>query len=397
MATKADWTAFIELAKSADIFVVAKDLLCDLKKNGVAEFCGPCPMDGGRDRFSLNTRKQVFNCRGSDDGGKGDVIALCRHVTGCSFPEALERITGQRRPDSTRDETIDERAERLKKNALRIEASRRRQEVEIAQAAVRARHEEEAVSKIIDRSVAIFGTHAESYVVERGLVISKRHAPDLRFVDKLEYWGVPDNGTKDLVLLGAVPALIALIRDVYGDVIGISQTFLDPKEPRKWRPDGSHRNSPKKVRGKKQGGMIRLGRTGSKLAIGEGWENPLAWWQMAQNYIDPDVTLAAAVDIGNLCGGSLGKVQHPTANDPDGVRERMPSGLPDPDAPGVIIPDGVQEIILICDANSDGYKTAAFYRTAVNRFQDAGVKVDLAWPPAGYDWNDILKRELERA
>jgi hypothetical protein len=397
MATKADWTAYYELAKSADIFVVAKDLGCNLRKAGVNEFVGPCPMDGGHDRFSINTRKQVFNCRGSDESGKGDVIDLCRHITGCSAPEACEHITGQPRPDRTRDETLDERAERLRRNAQRIEASRRRHEVDLAQAAVRARHEEEAVSKIIDRAKPLHGTHGEAYTSERGLIIAKRHCPDLRFVDKLEYWGLPDNGSKDTVLLGSVPALVAVIRDVYGDVIGISQTFLDPIEPRKWRPPGSHRNSAKKVRGVKKGGMIRLGRIGEKLAIGEGWENPLAWWQMAQNYVDQDLSLAAAVDIGNMAGGALGKVQHPTASDPDGVRLRIPSGLPDHSAPGVVIPDGVNHIILICDANSDPSRTVGHYRTAGNRFRDNGMKVQMAWPPVGYDWNDMLQKEMERA
>jgi DNA primase len=37
-------------------------------------FAGPCPRCGGTDRFSVSTRKQVFNCRGCR--GKGDVIDL---------------------------------------------------------------------------------------------------------------------------------------------------------------------------------------------------------------------------------------------------------------------------------------------------------------------------------
>lgn len=397
MANKAEWTAYYDLAKSANIMVVAKDLGCDLRKVSANEWAGPCPVDGGKDRFSVNDRKGVFLCRGADEGGKGDVIALAMHIYGCSAPEACERITGQPRPDRTRDESMEERAERLKRNAIRIEAGRKRQEVEHARAAVRARHEEEAVSKIIDRSVEIFGTKAEDYAVARGLLISKRHAPDLRFVDNLEYWGLPDNGSKDLVCLGAVPALIAIIRDVYGDVTGIAQTFIDPKEPRKWRPDGSHRNGPKKVRGLKKHGMIRLGIMGAKVALGEGWENPLAWWQMAQGYVDSDVSLAAAVDIGNMSGGALGRVQHPTANDPDGSRLRIPSGLPDPDAPGVILPKYVTHVILICDANSDQGSTVGHYRTAGNRFRDQGIHVRMAWPPSGYDWNDVLMKELERA
>ncbi len=32
------------------------------------EYVGPCPACGGKDRFSLNSRKNVFNCRGFGGG-----------------------------------------------------------------------------------------------------------------------------------------------------------------------------------------------------------------------------------------------------------------------------------------------------------------------------------------
>jgi putative DNA primase/helicase len=57
------------------------------------EWAGPCPVCGGDDRFSINTRKQVFNCRGCR--GRGDVIDLVLHLDGCTFPEAIERLTGK--------------------------------------------------------------------------------------------------------------------------------------------------------------------------------------------------------------------------------------------------------------------------------------------------------------
>jgi phage/plasmid primase-like uncharacterized protein len=46
----------------------------------------PCPICGGRDRFSINVRKQVFNCRGC--GAKGDVIALVKALDGVDFRAA---------------------------------------------------------------------------------------------------------------------------------------------------------------------------------------------------------------------------------------------------------------------------------------------------------------------
>jgi hypothetical protein len=395
MANKADWRAYFDLAKSYDILAVAKDIGCNLKKTTSVEWTGPCPIDGGRDRFAINTRKQLFNCRGALDGG-GDVIKMVCHCLGCSIPEACEHITGQPRPDSSRDESMEDRAARQRENASRMAAARARQEGEAAAEAVKIKRDEEAVAAIIDRAVPIEGTHAEAYIRKtRGLMPSKRLTGDLRFVDSLDYWGIPDNGSADLRKLAELPALIALIRNAEGTITGISQTFLDPNEPKKWRPIGSHRNSAKKVRGQKKGGMIRLGRITKTLAMGEGWENPLAWYQLGGAQHIEDLSLCGAVDIGNLAGQSMGQVAHPSAVDSEGARMRIPSGLPDIENPGVLIPEGVEHIIIVCDANSDQGRTAAHYLTAVNRFEHYGISVQLAWPPNGYDWNDLLLREME--
>jgi hypothetical protein len=59
---------------------------------GGAERCGPCPVCGGTDRFSINLKKQVWNCRGCARGG--DVIALVQHIDGGSFMEAVETLVG---------------------------------------------------------------------------------------------------------------------------------------------------------------------------------------------------------------------------------------------------------------------------------------------------------------
>jgi phage/plasmid primase-like uncharacterized protein len=54
----------------------------------------PCPMCGGADRFSVNTRKQVWRCRACNESG-GDIISLVRQIDGCSFMEAVEALTGK--------------------------------------------------------------------------------------------------------------------------------------------------------------------------------------------------------------------------------------------------------------------------------------------------------------
>jgi hypothetical protein len=61
---------------------------------GTVERCGPCPVCGGTDRFSINVKKQVFNCRGCGKGG--DVIALVEFLDRCDFPTAVETLAGKK-------------------------------------------------------------------------------------------------------------------------------------------------------------------------------------------------------------------------------------------------------------------------------------------------------------
>jgi hypothetical protein len=60
---------------------------------GKIERDGPCPICGGDDRFSISTRKQVFNCRGCK--AAGDVIDLVRFLDGTEFIEACTTLAGK--------------------------------------------------------------------------------------------------------------------------------------------------------------------------------------------------------------------------------------------------------------------------------------------------------------
>jgi phage/plasmid primase-like uncharacterized protein len=53
---------------------------------------GPCPACGGHDRFGVNVKKQVWNCRNCRAGG--DVIELVQHIDGCDFAAAIETLVG---------------------------------------------------------------------------------------------------------------------------------------------------------------------------------------------------------------------------------------------------------------------------------------------------------------
>jgi putative DNA primase/helicase len=80
-------------AHEADILGVAERLGAKLKKIARSEWAGPCERAGGRDGFSVNARKKIFNCRRCGLGG--DAIGMVEHITGCSFGEAVKFITGE--------------------------------------------------------------------------------------------------------------------------------------------------------------------------------------------------------------------------------------------------------------------------------------------------------------
>jgi hypothetical protein len=62
-----------------------------LKRFG-GELVGACPQCGGRDRFAVSIRKQIFLCRGC--GRSGDVIAFVQHIDNCDFRTAVQTLGG---------------------------------------------------------------------------------------------------------------------------------------------------------------------------------------------------------------------------------------------------------------------------------------------------------------
>jgi phage/plasmid primase-like uncharacterized protein len=72
-----------------------------LKREG-NEFIGPCPLCHGHDRFAVNIKKEVWNCRGCKVGG--DVIDLVQHLDGVEFIEACTTLAGPP-PQNGRDQT----------------------------------------------------------------------------------------------------------------------------------------------------------------------------------------------------------------------------------------------------------------------------------------------------
>lgn len=376
-----DW---IERARAVDIVATAQGLGAALKRQG-QEWIGPCPRCGGTDRFSVSMRKRIFNC-GHQGGAGGDVIEMVRHIQEVDFYPAVELLAGPKphgtngvdhealeaRSRERRDMARDEKLDRAKEEAIEREK----------------RHEVSA--GLWADTLPIRGSAAEAYLAARCPPLRPDQCEDLRFVAALTYYGYANAEAPEVSALGAYPAMVAAIRDVTGNLIGCHRTFLDPARPRKLEPPGDRmRNRAKKVLGAARG-IIRLSALWPCMAIGEGIETTLSWFALGRG--PEEIGIAAGVSLGNISGSSTGTLPHPM------IEGRViANGEPDMERPGLELSDGVAEVILLGDGDSDPYATRARLLTAARRFRRQGrvVSVDLAGK--GLDFNDIYLSEIVEA
>jgi hypothetical protein len=373
-AHDADFEAWVDRAKAADIHEVAQRLGAKLKRSG-REWTGPCPGCGGDDRFSINPKKGVFNCRGSKGGS---VIDMVVHVNGGDFLAACETINGDPPPrGEARPIDLDAQRERERER-------RARDEQRAVEEAKERRAKRSMAERWWDSAGPITGTHAEAYLRARGIELTPSLAASLGYKpDAPLYSGDLDEDGKP-ILLGKYPCMIAPLRDLDGNVIGALRTYLDRDEPRKLVLPGGQTQA-KKLVGVAGGGAIWLGPVLNVMAIAEGIETALSW--LALDYC-AGVGVCAAYSLGNMAGAATGTRRHPTQN------RTIPNGVPDPARPGIRLPPEVREVILLGDGDSDRATTYAHLLTAGARFEAEGRRVLIHMAPEGKDWNDVLREQI---
>lgn len=376
-----EFEAWKNRARDTDPRDVAERLGIPLKKSG-GDWVASCPVCGGKDRNEFIVTPGNANpaerwlCRKANEGG--DVIAMHMHVTGSDFIGACEEITGEPPPNGEAGRRSDPEAIRERRQERADDQARRDAE--------QAQKDHQRVIKAADlwtMRKPIRKSWAARYLSARGIELRVDEENDLGFA-VIPYYGYQTRDDDEAVLFGEFPAMLAAIRDTAGELIAVHRTYLDPKEPRKYRPPGDPaRNKAKKIVGRAGGGFIRLGPVGDMLAVGEGIETTLAWRRLER--AGEDVTIAAAVSIGNLAGSAMGSIAHPKLHD-----RQIPNGIPDLDRPGVVWPDAVKEVILLGDGDSDPEWTRAVMLTAARRFRAGGLGVLVDFAPPGHDWNDVL-------
>lgn len=393
--------AWIERARRADLFQVLDRVAGHhaVKRRG-RRGVGPCPVCGGRDRFSIDLAKASFYCRGTAKTG-GDVIAMVQHLTGANFLGACEEITGEPMPRRSPGNDV-RRADAKLIEQRRLDGEAEAQRRAREQMDFRAREIARAHS-IWHEGIAIAGTPAEAYLRGRG--VAAPPGARLRYHAGLKYW---HHIAGEWRVVHRGPAMLARIDDGAHKFVGCHCTWLDLRTSKGKAeivdPDSGEILVAKKVRGSQKGGHIHLGgepANAVQLVTGEGIETTLAVRE-AMRQGDRDLAgllFWAAINLGNIGGRAAGTVPHPTLRRTD-VRGRVrrvfvPGPRPDLDDDEAVLmpPEQITRVTLLGDGDSDRFTTECTLLRAAARWQAAraGRQVSIAWPGDGVDFCDLMR------
>ncbi len=356
-------------AKAKPITDIVHQLgLPGLKRNG-HELVGPCPKCGGTDRFAINTRKGLFQCRICQ--AKGDGIALVMWDRGIDFPAALTWLCGE--VDGI---SADERKARIDKARAAEAAAKKTAEKYRADVIRQAR-------QIWEQGKNPTGTDVQAYLARRSIDIAAlggfrsciRFHPDLPYAHHLEgEWRTVHRG----------PAMLAAIQGPDGKFSGLHRTWLDLTQPKGKglvrHPVTGEALDVKKGLGSKKGGAIRLtgGLQSETMVCAEGLETT---WSAMMGGVYPGAAFWCLIDLGNMSGRRQSGPQLKYA------------GLPDLDDDEAFLPPPwVRRLIFVMDGDSEPRDTRAKLEAGLRRAMALrpGLRGQIAAAPNGFDLNDVL-------
>lgn len=294
----------------------------------------PCPLCGGRDRFSLlkgerNEPDGRWYCRGC---GYGDGIELVKRFRGSTFPQTLRWLEAYLGIEHQR-ESFCHRPEGLSE----AEKTVRRRERNLA---------------FWNAAVPLRDLSRESpqwkYLASRGLGACDASAM-LRAEAETEAWETNEDGERRSA--GRYPVLLAAVTDGSGGIITLHRTFLTP--------DGGKAplSSPKKLApGAIEDGLIRLFPPTAIFCLAEGIETALSVHEMTGLPVWSAISLTGLRKFGE-------------------------------------VPEGVKKIH-ICGDNDRSYAGAAGAYELAARIRRSRPDIEVAVhipPEPGTDWNDVLR------
>lgn len=340
--------------------------IAGLKRAG-RELTGPCPQCGGRDRFSVNLSKRVYNCRRC--GGTGGNIDLVMFTLGRSFPAALDWLCGDRQELSASE--LAERERRALENKRRNEERSQRE---------RARSIRQA-QEIWTACLPAEGTAVRDYLSLRGIDAQAWPAlpPAIRFHPHLPYM---QQISGQWIEIHRGPAMVAAMQGPDGRFRGVHRTWIDASQPKGkpviLHPETGERLKVKLTLGSAKGSAIRLTRAAPVMVMGEGIETTAS---ALVADIPEGAGYWAGISLGNMGGQrQLGQ----------GLKF---AGLPDmSDADAWVPPIGTDRLIFIQDGDSEPKLTRAKLLAGLRRAMIArpGLRGQIVHPGQGVDLNDVL-------
>ncbi|WP_267381773.1 MULTISPECIES: CHC2 zinc finger domain-containing protein [unclassified Sphingomonas] len=234
------------------------------------ELKGCCPFHPDRSpSFTIYADDRRFQCFGC--GAEGDVLDFVQRAYGVKLRGAIEMLDG-----GVLREIEQHRAPAKPKADMRAAAQR-----------------------IVDASVPIEGTPAAAYLRWRGITMDLPHT--LRFA-RLAPPQIEGNGLRAANGPGLLPALIAIVTDPAGELVGLQRTYLteDGRKAATTPTDTDRKPKVKYSLGNVVGGAIQIGAPAASMLVTEGLEDGLTLaqalgrsvWVAAGTSMMPQMTFA---------------------------------------------------------------------------------------------------------
>ena len=382
-----------DLKERVDLADLAQSLGARLRRSG-GRFVGSCPICGGGARATrFEIKQNVWVCAVCEDGG--DAIRLLRQATGCEFASAIERLGGSRVLSADEERSL---------AAKRAERETR----ERAQAEIYRKAEIAACRRIWEAGALPTPERLGRYHEARGLILPGSAL--IRQIETLGYFHgeeVDEAGRRQPKLVHRGPAQIAALIGNDGAFSGLHITWLRADWSGKAEivdPETGEVLPAKKMRGSKKGAHIVLRTAPSaeiaaaqrdgtpiRLFLGEGIETvgQVGTSLKATRRLRAADAFWASGDLGNLGGGHLGTIAHPSLKTPKGRPQRVPGPDPDLDAPAIAIPPEVTHLCLLGDGDSEAFLTTTTLERARRRYARPGLSIGIAMAAAGTDFNSM--------